>query len=224
MSKTKTSKLKKELNGIIMGALRKRNMPYVNMEQACVDMARVLNLDIGGFAHLDARRIVASGIAGRIMPDVVAVKEVDKAQRRKQKLAQRASRKAGNPKKVYLPGIPSASTLERDIKEFYASWEWKRLSYDVKQERGRICECCGARPPKAVIHTDHIKPLRKYWHLRLERTNMQVLCEDCNMGKGSRDETDFRLLNARDGAPYEPELSADEEMRLEAVRDQLRLN
>lgn len=122
--------------------------------------------------------------------------------------------------------VPAAvrSPTENKIREFYASWEWKRLSYDVKQERGRTCECCGARAPKVTIHTDHIKPLRKCWHLRLERTNMQILCEDCNMGKGSRDETDFRALNALDIAPVEPALSEDEAARLVLIKDQLRLN
>ena len=89
-----------------------------------------------------------------------------------------------------IAGQPTESM----IREFYASWEWKRLSYDVKLERGRVCECCGARPPQVVIHTDHVKPLRLFWHLRLNRRNMQVLCEDCNMGKGSRDQTDFRVF------------------------------
>jgi hypothetical protein len=79
------------------------------------------------------------------------------------------------------------------LRVFYESIEWRRLSYDVKIERGRRCECCGATPATgARIITDHIKPIRKYWHLRLQRSNLQVLCDDCNLGKGSRDETDFR--------------------------------
>lgn len=42
------------------------------------------------------------------------------------------------------------------------------------------------------IVVDHIKPLSKFWHLRLERSNLQVLCDECNMGKGAWDETDHR--------------------------------
>jgi 5-methylcytosine-specific restriction endonuclease McrA len=87
------------------------------------------------------------------------------------------------------PNLPT----EKMISNFYKSWEWKRLSYDVKLKLGRKCMCCGGTPETgAVINTDHIKPLRKNWHLRLDKTNMQILCNDCNMGKGSRDETDFR--------------------------------
>lgn len=90
----------------------------------------------------------------------------------------------------------SAAPTEKMIREFYDSWDWKRLSYDVKVERGRKCECCGARAPDVRVHTDHVKPIRKHWHLRLVRSNLQILCEDCNMGKGSRDETDFRAPKA----------------------------
>lgn len=42
---------------------------------------------------------------------------------------------------------------------------------------------------------DHIKPIRKHWHLRLDSNNLQILCDDCNMGKGSRGETDWRQHN-----------------------------
>lgn len=89
------------------------------------------------------------------------------------------------------------------IRNFYDSWEWKRLSFDVKLERGRVCECCGARPPEVRIITDHIKPIRHYWHLRLDKNNLQVLCDDCNKGKGSRHETDFRIGLSASG-PRQP--------------------
>lgn len=95
---------------------------------------------------------------------------------------------------------------EKMIREFYDSPPWKRLSYDIKKERGRRCECCGATPDQGVrIITDHIKPLRKYWHLRLDPLNMQVLCDDCNLGKGSRDETDWR-------APKQPDDEIDQRL------------
>ena len=77
-------------------------------------------------------------------------------------------------------------------KAFYDSWQWKQLSYAIKLERGRQCECCGAKPPAVRIRTDHIKPIRRYWALRLEPSNLQVLCDACNKGKGSHDESDFR--------------------------------
>lgn len=75
---------------------------------------------------------------------------------------------------------------------FYESFEWKRLRFDILRERGRRCECCGADNRQSMIHVDHIKPVKKHWNLRLDPTNLQVLCEGCNRGKGSRYETDFR--------------------------------
>jgi 5-methylcytosine-specific restriction endonuclease McrA len=111
---------------------------------------------------------------------------------------------AGGLSRKKLKKIKRAERMQREsqrqqpaptqamIDQFYASREWKRLSYDVKLERGRKCECCGAAAPAVRINTDHVKPLRYYWHLRLVKANLQILCEDCNIGKGSRDETDFR--------------------------------
>jgi 5-methylcytosine-specific restriction endonuclease McrA len=81
---------------------------------------------------------------------------------------------------------------QRMIDRFYASWSWKRLRYTVLLERGARCECCGASGKTARICVDHIKPIRKYWKLRLTKSNLQILCEDCNMGKGSHDTTDWR--------------------------------
>jgi 5-methylcytosine-specific restriction endonuclease McrA len=79
------------------------------------------------------------------------------------------------------------------IKVFYQSAGWKRLRYDVLVENGGRCECCGrSAKDGATMNVDHIKPLKTHWHLRLERTNAQVLCGTCNAGKGNRDTTDWR--------------------------------
>lgn len=84
-----------------------------------------------------------------------------------------------------------ARQVENDkVTAFYKSYEWRRLRYTIIKQYGPTCMACGAT--NKVIHVDHIKPLRKYWHLRLESTNLQVLCEECNHGKGNWDETDFR--------------------------------
>ena len=76
---------------------------------------------------------------------------------------------------------------------FYKTRAWKQLSYDIKIRMGLQCQCCGATKDDGVrIITDHIRPVKFYWHLRLEPTNLQVLCEDCNHGKASWDQTDHR--------------------------------
>lgn len=77
--------------------------------------------------------------------------------------------------------------------DFYASWEWATLRMEILKKYGRECMCCGAQPGNGVqIHVDHIKPLSKYWEMRLVEDNLQVLCASCNQGKGAWDETDYR--------------------------------
>lgn len=92
-------------------------------------------------------------------------------------------------------GFPTVSTKDA----FYRSWEWRTIRMEVLKQHGAICQCCGSRPGDKTtggdpvrICVDHIKPLSKRWDLRLERTNLQVLCDECNQGKGAWDETDFR--------------------------------
>ena len=80
-----------------------------------------------------------------------------------------------------------------EIKAFYQSYEWRRVRYEILQHYGRRCMCCGATGDQGVyIHVDHIKPLRFNWEFRLDKQNLQVLCEVCNHGKGNWDETDWR--------------------------------
>ena len=74
--------------------------------------------------------------------------------------------------------------------EFYRSRKWRELRYDILRERGAVCELCGSA--EAPLHVDHIRPRSRYPHLALDPRNMQVLCADCNIGKGVRHEDDFR--------------------------------
>lgn len=107
-----------------------------------------------------------------------------------------------NPQKMKLvQNLPNSNVSKKKkiykiskskLEKFYKSREWIKLSYQTKIIRGRKCECCGAEPPKVRINTDHVKPIKKYWDLRFDPNNLQILCEDCNLGKGSWDETDFR--------------------------------
>jgi len=77
--------------------------------------------------------------------------------------------------------------------DFYQSDEWKRLRYAVFDRYGNRCMCCGKTPWHSVVmHVDHIKPRSKYPELALEIENLQVLCEDCNLGKSNLFETDWR--------------------------------
>lgn len=90
---------------------------------------------------------------------------------------------------------------------FYQSWEWKKLRFETIKRYGPVCMCCGS---DHYIVVDHIKPRTKYPDLALDPENLQILCNDCNMGKSNDDETDFR--------PTE-ELNAAELMELELLAE-----
>lgn len=77
--------------------------------------------------------------------------------------------------------------------EFYRSAEWRFLRYQVLKENGGHCCLCGRSAKHGVVlHVDHIIPLSKDWSKRLDKDNLQVLCEDCNIGKSNKDMIDWR--------------------------------
>jgi 5-methylcytosine-specific restriction endonuclease McrA len=77
---------------------------------------------------------------------------------------------------------------------FLQSYEWRALRMLILKKRGARCECCGATPADGttIINVDHIKPRRDFPELALEESNLQVLCDACNHGKGNWDQTDWR--------------------------------
>ena len=86
---------------------------------------------------------------------------------------------------------------------FYSSWEWKKLRYRVLKFYGPICMLCGAtnKDGKRIV-VDHINPIRRYPKLALSFDNLQVLCNDCNMGKSDCDDSDFREPIGGDAASH----------------------
>lgn len=75
-------------------------------------------------------------------------------------------------------------------KSFHTSRKWQELRYKVFKKYGKICMCCNSSDGR--MHVDHIKPRSKYPELALNMSNLQVLCEACNLGKSNKDETDWR--------------------------------
>ncbi len=63
------------------------------------------------------------------------------------------------------------------------------VRYDVLA-RDRKCKLCGRGPSDAILQVDHIIPRAKGGSN--DPSNLQVLCAECNQGKGARDDTDFR--------------------------------
>ena len=77
--------------------------------------------------------------------------------------------------------------------EFYKSKQWKELRYMALRLSEGKCNLCGATANDGVkIHCDHIKPRSKFPELELDLDNIQVFCEDCNLGKMNYDDFDFR--------------------------------
>ena len=75
---------------------------------------------------------------------------------------------------------------------FLQTYEWRKLRLETLLLHGRKCQCCGRSPADGIIlNVDHIKSRRRYPELALDINNTQVLCEDCNHGKGNRT-IDFR--------------------------------
>lgn len=85
--------------------------------------------------------------------------------------------------------LPNKKTNE----DFYNSKAWRSIRYMAFKQYGKHCMCCGATAQSGVVmHVDHIKPRSKFPELALTLSNLQILCEDCNIGKGAWDSTDWR--------------------------------
>jgi len=127
--------------------------------------------------------------------------KAEKALRKERRAAKRAERKGRTSK--FRAAMASAVTVSviNPLKPvsnwigngFYNSREWRTLRYKALMLHGAQCQCCGAtRVDGAVLHVDHIKPRSLYPELQLSLGNLQILCQDCNLGKSNKDDTDWR--------------------------------
>jgi hypothetical protein len=113
-------------------------------------------------------------------------------------LAPAAPKSAPQVKPTYRPRLVAPPGVDVTSVDFLSTYAWRQLRMVVLTKRGARCECCGQTPHDGiVIHVDHIKPRRQYPELALDENNLQVLCEICNHGKGSWDQTDWRRSTAR---------------------------
>jgi 5-methylcytosine-specific restriction endonuclease McrA len=96
------------------------------------------------------------------------------------------SKPSSSPKSLRVSGINVKST------EFLSTYEWRKLRMMALKKYGARCQCCGATPPNAVMNVDHIKPRKLFPSLALDINNLQILCHECNHGKGNWDRTDWR--------------------------------
>jgi 5-methylcytosine-specific restriction endonuclease McrA len=83
--------------------------------------------------------------------------------------------------------------ISRKKHSFYDTAEWKQLRYSALAASDGRCQCCGASAAEgAQLRVDHIQPISQAPHRKADPTNLQVLCNDCNWGKGGWDQTDWR--------------------------------
>ena len=81
-------------------------------------------------------------------------------------------------------------SLEETLK-FYNSIEWKELRKEYLNDNKRKyfeCNYCEENVSKnRSLNIDHIRPIKTHWHLRLDKNNLQILCQDCNKFKGNKE-------------------------------------
>ena len=82
---------------------------------------------------------------------------------------------------------------------FLQTYEWRKVRMEALKKYGAKCQCCGTTPAHgAIMNVDHIKPRKLFPSLALDINNLQILCHDCNHGKGNWDMTDWRQKNKID--------------------------
>lgn len=78
---------------------------------------------------------------------------------------------------------------QNDLMRFYNSKAWRQLSKLVLNERYYVCAMCGGDAALA----DHIIPVRVDWSLRLDKDNIQPLCESCHAVKTREEKKKYNL-------------------------------
>ncbi len=86
--------------------------------------------------------------------------------------------------------------LAETADQFYRSYAWRKLRVAVleanRERYGMLaCECCGMVKVQS-FHVDHIYPRSTHPELALDPDNLQVLCDQCNIGKGTAYTTNWR--------------------------------
>ena len=120
-----------------------------------------------------------------------AVRAVDEAQLKR---AARMAKAVEHIDAAQRQQVAKVEPSQKRIRSWYNSWEWKRCRYNwILNNKERKCACCNSTPAHGErMVVAHIKPIRKYWQLRAQPDNLMWLCDSCNRGMGSHDETDWR--------------------------------
>lgn len=60
----------------------------------------------------------------------------------------------------------------------------KGLRFEVFKRDKFVCQYCGAHPPDAILHADHIEPVAGGGKTEID--NLVTACASCNLGKGAK--------------------------------------
>jgi len=124
-------------------------------------------------------------------------REVSKTKRSAKKKKKSIHRQKSLEKTI-LSKLKEFSRASKKNGDFYLTSEWRVLRYDFLRRQNGKCQCCGATAKDGKkMHVDHIKPRLLYPSLSLDINNLQLLCEDCNLGKGAWDHTDWKYYERK---------------------------
>lgn len=73
------------------------------------------------------------------------------------------------------------SNYRHNNKSFYNSGVWKRTREYVYELRKGLCERCGRFVHGREAHVHHIVPITVDESLKLELTNLKLLCSECHV-------------------------------------------
>ena len=82
----------------------------------------------------------------------------------------------------------------QEAKRFYRSAEWKKCRNDFLEGKELRCVYCYVNlsgDNKKLLNVDHKLPLRYYWDKRLDESNLQITCQQCNLKKGQNSSPDI---------------------------------
>lgn len=88
------------------------------------------------------------------------------------------------------------SWVDGKISKLEGDDKWRAVRYQALKAGGGKCCLCGRSAHDGIkLHVDHIKPKSIFPELIYNIDNLQVLCDECNLGKCNYDDTDWRQQN-----------------------------
>ena len=155
-----------------------------------------LGYDISGFTDDDIECFIIEEFLLPINSNALDLMNVltEEQNKRKEKTKKRKCKKRRiKNKKVKTYRRGNNNSYRQMASSFYKSREWRELRYDILKSQVGKCHLCGrTRKDGVILHCDHIVPLSKDWSKRLDKSNIQILCDDCNIGKLNKDSIDWR--------------------------------